>query len=101
MGYQRVVSSDPPLTVGPAAGVVCIRLTHSKYHMTPTRLSLHIDRAAHRSVYTVYDREGCVCIVTESYRVAYYYFRLCALGVLTHQMAQLDTPRRKAPLRKI
>ena len=101
MGYQREDSSDPPLTVGPAVGVVCIQCAYSKYMMSGSTVRLCVDRRGHLPYYTVYDVTGALCVCTESYRVAHYYFQLCALGVRTSQMAQLDRARAKAPLRKI
>ncbi len=62
---------------------------------------MRVDRRGHLPYYTVYDVTGALCVCTESYRVAHYYYRLCCLGVRCHQMSLLDRARAKAPLRKI
>ena len=69
--------------------------------MSEPTVTMRVDRRGHIPLYTVYDLQGSLCVSTESYRVAHYYFRLCSLGVRTHQMSLLDRAKAKAPLRKI
>ena len=49
--------------------------------------------------YTVTDHQGSICVITGSYRVAQRYLVLCAEGLTSAQILQLDHYMAKAPLR--